>query len=76
MEFDMAQAFSLISSILFAFSSFCVDGRINTDDLNLPRTLMQRFGHADCGVYAEVVEAGAIALGDPIMPEAPRLPHS
>jgi MOSC domain-containing protein YiiM len=25
---------------------------------------MRSFGHADCGVYAEVVEAGDIALGD------------
>ena len=53
-----------------------VDPETAARDLNLPRTLMQRFGHADCGVYAEVVEAGAIALGDAIMPEAPRLPKS
>jgi MOSC domain-containing protein YiiM len=26
--------------------------------------LMLSFGHADCGVYAEVTEAGEIAVGD------------
>ena len=27
-------------------------------------TLMKTFGHADCGVYAEVIEAGPIAVGE------------
>lgn len=35
-------------------------------DLNIPQTLAQTFGHADCGVYAEVVGAGEIAVGDPV----------
>lgn len=35
-------------------------------DLNIPQTLMQTFGHADCGVYAEVVGAGDIAPGDAV----------
>jgi MOSC domain-containing protein YiiM len=29
---------------------------------------MRSFGHADCGVYAEVVEAGEIAVGDELDP--------
>lgn len=33
-------------------------------DLDVPATLMRRFGHADCGVYAEVTAGGAIAPGD------------
>ena len=33
-------------------------------DLTIPRTLMQSFGHTDCGVYAEVVSGGDIAVGD------------
>lgn len=33
-------------------------------DLNIPRALVQHFDHADCGVYAEVTMAGAIALDD------------
>jgi hypothetical protein len=37
-------------------------------DLSIPDTLMRSFGHADCGVYAEVVEAGEIAVGDELDP--------
>jgi uncharacterized protein YcbX len=33
-------------------------------DLNIPRALMQSFNHVDCGVYAEVVAPGEIAVGD------------
>jgi uncharacterized protein YcbX len=35
-------------------------------DLNIPQTLMQAFGHADCGVYTQVLEGGTIAVGDPV----------
>jgi uncharacterized protein YcbX len=35
-------------------------------DLNIPRALMQCFDHADCGVYAEVIAPGEIAVGDAI----------
>jgi uncharacterized protein YcbX len=35
-------------------------------DLNIPQTLMQNLDHADCGIYAEVVEGGEIAAGDAI----------
>jgi MOSC domain-containing protein YiiM len=28
---------------------------------------MRRFGHMDCGVYAEVVAGGDIALGDALV---------
>lgn len=35
-------------------------------DTAIPRTLMQSFGHTDCGVYAEVVAGGAIKTGDRI----------
>jgi hypothetical protein len=34
---------------------------------------MRRFGHADCGVYAEVIAGGTIAVGDAIGPEEPGL---
>jgi uncharacterized protein len=33
-------------------------------DLDIPATLLRHFGHADCGVYAEVTAGGAIAAGD------------
>jgi uncharacterized protein YcbX len=42
-------------------------------DLNIPHTLMRRFGHADCGVYAEVIAGGAVAEGDEIRIEEPTL---
>jgi uncharacterized protein YcbX len=35
-------------------------------DMNIPQTLMQQFGHADLGVYAEVVTGGTIAAGNEI----------
>lgn len=33
-------------------------------DMNIPKALVRRFDHADCGVYAEVVAAGEVAVGD------------
>lgn len=41
-----------------------VDPATGTRDLKIPTTLQQSFGHADCGIYAEVVTAGDIAIGD------------
>lgn len=41
-----------------------VDPSTGIRDLTIPRTLMQSFGHTDCGIYAEVIEAGDIAVGD------------
>jgi uncharacterized protein YcbX len=35
-------------------------------DMNIPKTLMQRFDHVDCGVYAEVIAPGEIAVGDDV----------
>ena len=35
-------------------------------DLQIPRTLVDVFGHMDCGVYAEVAAGGRIVAGDPI----------
>jgi uncharacterized protein YcbX len=41
-----------------------VDPDTGIRDLTLPHTLLQTFGHADCGVYAEVVSDGSIEVGD------------
>jgi MOSC domain-containing protein len=35
-------------------------------DLSIPETLQGRLGHADCGIYAEVIGDGEIAIGDTI----------
>jgi uncharacterized protein len=43
-----------------------VDPDTGLRDLPIPSTLMQSFGHADCGVYAEVIAAGEIGAGDRI----------
>ena len=43
-----------------------VDPRTGIRDLAIPQTLMRRFGHGDCGVYAEVTTGGALSVGDRI----------
>lgn len=43
-----------------------VDPDTGMRDLALPKSLMQSFGHMDCGVYAEVMTGGEIAAGDSI----------
>jgi len=35
-------------------------------DLQIPRTLMKAYGHADCGIYGEVIEGGTVAIGDTV----------
>ena len=41
-----------------------VDPDTGIRDLSIPRTLLQTFGHTDCGIYAEVIAGGEIAPGD------------
>ena len=43
-----------------------VDPDTGIRDLPIPRTIMDTYGHADCGVYAEVIEGGEIAVGDAV----------
>ena len=43
-----------------------VDPATGIRDLTIPKTLQQTFKHADCGVYAEVIDGGDIATGDTI----------
>ena len=44
-----------------------VDPDTGIRDLPVPRTIMDTYGHADCGIYAEVIEGGAIAVGDAVV---------
>jgi uncharacterized protein YcbX len=37
-------------------------------DCNVPKELQRAFGHADMGVYAEIVAAGEVRIGDPVGP--------
>jgi len=39
-------------------------------DLDIPPTLMRNLGHADCGIYAEVIADGTVAIGDAVGTEA------
>jgi uncharacterized protein len=41
-----------------------VDPTTGARDLEIPNTLMKTFGHADCGIYGEVITGGEIARGD------------
>lgn len=41
-----------------------VDPDTGIRDLDIPLTLMKTFGHGDCGVYAEVIAGGEIAVGE------------
>jgi uncharacterized protein len=50
-----------------------VDPETAARDLNIPQTLMRRLGHADCGIYAEVVAGGSIGVGDAIVAEQSEL---
>ena len=42
-------------------------------DMNLPKTMVQHFGHDNCGIYAEVITGGTIAAGDKIELASPKL---
>jgi uncharacterized protein YcbX len=50
-----------------------VDPDTAARDLNLPHTLKQHLGRADCGVYAEVIAGGEVAEGNEIRSEGPTL---
>jgi uncharacterized protein len=50
-----------------------VDPDTAARDLAIPQALMRRLGHTECGIYAEVVAGGSIAVGDTIAAEAPEL---
>ncbi|MBR0754896.1 MOSC domain-containing protein [Bradyrhizobium jicamae] len=50
-----------------------VDPDTGARDLSIPHALMQRLGHNECGVYAEIIDDGSVALGDAITAEQPTL---
>ena len=67
-----AARFRIVKRILRC-AAVNVDPESAARDLDIPRTLMRRLGHADCGVYAEVISGGTIAVGDALAMEEPQL---
>jgi len=51
-----------------------VDPVTGERDLDIPRTLLDRLGHFDCGIYAEVVRPGTLSPGDGLRPREPEQP--
>ncbi|MDX2223080.1 MAG: MOSC domain-containing protein [Rhodospirillaceae bacterium] len=43
-----------------------VDPASATTDINVPKLLMENFGHIDCGIYAEVIAGGPVRVGDAV----------
>jgi uncharacterized protein YcbX len=48
-----------------------VDPDTAARDLEIPQALMRRLGHNECGIYAEVIRAGTIGVGDSVAAEGP-----
>lgn len=43
-----------------------VDPQTGTRDMDIPAVLQREWGHIDFGVYAEVMSAGRLSIGDPL----------
>jgi uncharacterized protein YcbX len=50
-----------------------VDPDTAARDLAIPQALMRQLGHSECGIYAEVMASGTVAVGDTIAAEQPEL---
>jgi uncharacterized protein YcbX len=50
-----------------------VDPETAARDLDIPPALLRRLGHNECGIYAEVIAAGTIGVGDAIAVDEPTL---
>ncbi|WP_414472967.1 MOSC domain-containing protein [Microvirga sp. M2] len=46
-----------------------VDPGTGIRDLQIPKSLMEAYGHFDCGIYAEVLSDGVVAVGDSLETE-------
>jgi len=55
------------------FAAINVDPDTAQRDPAIPQALMRRLGHNECGIYAEVISGGSIAVGDTIAAEEPEL---
>jgi uncharacterized protein YcbX len=68
-ELNIGQARLRVVKRIVRCAATNVDPQTGVRNLAIPRTLLQAFGHADCGVYAEVIEGGDIAIGDGLSAE-------
>jgi uncharacterized protein len=50
-----------------------VDPDTGIRDLEIPKSLMKAYGHFDCGIYAEVLSGGSIAVDESFEAEQPQL---
>jgi uncharacterized protein YcbX len=50
-----------------------VDPDTGIRDLQIPKSLMQAYGHFDCGIYAEVLHGGVLKAGESLEPEQAEL---
>ena len=73
-EFDLIDRTLAIGSTRFKVVKRivrCAATNVDPDtaarDLTIPKTLLQTYGHADCGIYAEVITGGTITAGDKIV---------
>lgn len=49
-----------------------VDPETGERDMQIPKALMQHYGHVDCGIYCRVIAGGSLSEGDGLTPaEAP-----
>jgi uncharacterized protein YcbX len=55
---------------VFKRTQRCAATEVNPEtaerDARPPKWLLQHYGHADMGIYAQVLEGGRVALGDPL----------
>jgi MOSC domain-containing protein len=79
-EFDLVDRTLAIGDIrlkVFKRTVRCAAVNVDPDtaarDLAIPQLLQRRLGHGDCGIYAEVIAGGTIAIGDTIVAEEPEL---
>lgn len=67
-QFDLGDARIEITLPIDRCAATNVDPETGARDLNLPRALSDNYGHIFMGVYARIIQGGAIAAGDTLVP--------
>jgi uncharacterized protein YcbX len=70
-EFTLGNARLRVHKRIKRCAATNVDPDTAARDLAIPDTLMQTFGHMDCGVYAEVLAGGDIRIGSRFAADQP-----